>query len=922
MNLRNLIKLLLMGFFLNPWLLIVYAQQPVKPLDYFHLHTWSTDNGFPVNTINTITQTPDGYLWLGTEIGLIRFDGVKYDLFNRENVPEFPENLVLSLLVEKQGRGMLWIGVINGIICYKNGQFFPLPEQAPVRNSTVRDMIESRDGSVWIGSKAGLFLYFNNTFKEISLPPEMKGKEVLSLLEDGNGRIWAGIKNGGLVLIKRRGDRFEAETAGLTGCDITAIFEDRTGNLWAATKGSGVYQIKGKQVTPFTVKSGLSDNSLHCLHEDRLGNIWIGTDGGGMNLLLAGQKQIVTFQCKAGLPCNNILSFFEDRERTLWVGTGGGGLNSLREAQITTYTTSNGLSYNIIYGVFQDSSGRIWMGTKGYGANYFKNNRFYLLSSKDGLSSDTAMSFTEDKSGSIWIGTLGGGLNRFKNGKVDVFKVPGGPSANSFRALYTDPEGNVWAGSSIGEVHRFQNHRFNKICDLKFRINSFLMDSRGTLWAATFGGGLCKIQLSPEGVNTSYINTADGLGSNIVSSLLLDEEGVLWICSSMGLNRLKNGELSVVNKRHGLPDDVVYCILQDHKKDFWISSNYGIYYLSRKELKEFFDGTSLLVHPVLYGKEAGLKSLECNGANQPAGWKDVDGKLWFPTTHGISVVDPRDIGGNKIPPPVVMEKIVAGDISYSANSPVTLPPGVNDIELHYTALSFIVPRKIRFKYRMDGVDEEWNGPEKARKILYTNLPPGKYRFRVTACNSDGIWNNNGVSVVIHVEPKFYQTILFKIILSIFGLFTAASIGYLFKKKIKWMPGKKLKLKQKQKDRITLENDETQEYIRKLTYLFEVEHIYKDSNLSVKMLSSRLVITPRHLSQIINENLKTNFYDLVTEYRIKEAQRILMNSNSRNTSVLDIAHDVGYNSKSAFNRAFKNVTQMTPSQYRKKYRDSE
>lgn len=895
----------------------VYSQSP-KSIGSFQHKMWTIDEGLPMNTVMSIAQTKDGYLWLGTETGVAQFDGVKFENFNHENTPAFTNDIILALMVDRSGR--LWIIPRGGgVIRFQDGSFEALTRFSGILSKEVWCIIESVDGSIWIGSNTGLTRITGGEPVKIPLPGNLSGRAVTALLEDRNGAIWVGCKGAGLALIKKSGSGYESEYIGLPGMEITILFEDRKGALWIGTVENGLFRYFEDQLTLINGNNNLAAFTIRCLYEDRFGNLWIGTHGDGIKVLpqtgiSAGNYRVFNFPGQEDFASSIILAFYEDREGTLWVGTNGGGLIWLRESKIITYTMKYGLSYNNIYGVFQDKQQRIWCGTKGYGVNYLNpdEGRFYTLSTKNGLSSNAVITFAQDPAGSLWFGTLGGGINRFKNGKIDVFTFPTGLSNNSFRAVYVDPTGRILAGNVNGFIYEYKEGRFTQIADVKSRVNMLFRDSRGILWACTMDNGLCRVNPSPG--QPEFFNVEKGLSNNVVTCIREDLNGILWIGTVQGLNRFQDGSITHLYKKHGIPDDTVYWILEDHKNDFWISSNQGIYCLSKEELNSFFNGEIAQVNPLVFGKETGLLSIECNGGNQPSGWRSTIGRLWFPTTHGVSIIDPRHVGVNRVPPPVVIEKIIINGKQYPVSKRIKVPPGRNNLQIHYTALSFIVPTKIRFKYKMVGYDKKWTEVQNIRILYYNDLPPGKYRFQVTACNSNGVWNYNGVKIEIHLKPRFYQTLTFKIhIITFAAALLVFSFFYWRSRIIHFLHQRKIKIKG---GRSNLSSDETQKYIRKLLYLLEEEKVYKDPNLSIKTLAGRLVITPRVLSQIINDRLKNNFHDLVTAFRIKEAQRLLIDPKTRDKSILEIAYDLGYNSKSAFNRAFKDITGSTPSCYRK------
>jgi len=903
---------------------LVFPFLPMKsPIirGFYQHNVWTNDNGLPMNTVMAIAQTPDGYLWLGTEAGLARFDGVKFDVFSSENVPAFSSNLIISLLVDC--KGTLWIVTqLGGIIRCQNRDFKACKEYSPLLGKDVWCLMESSDKSIWIGSGKGIFCLAEETLTEIPLPENLFSPVVRALVEDREGRIWVGTQDDGLLLVKKIGDTFETDYIGPKGIEITTLFVDRRGALWIGTQEHGLIKYWQEQRLSFTTANGLTNHTIRALYESRFGNLWVGTNSGGINIIRTDIEEIgsgplerhfTVFREPKEFTSDVIISFFEDKEGTLWIGTNGGGLYNLRESKIITYTNKNGLSFNNVYGVFQDSQGRVWVGTKGHGVNYFdfEVNRFHTLTTRDGLSSDSVVSFTEDLSGALWFGTLGGGINCLRNGNIHVFDLRSGLYSNIFRTVYADPEGNIWAGSTKGGIYRFSNNQFTLAANVKSRVNTMHKDSRGNLWAGTLGNGLCRLDV--KNGTLEVFNEENGLSNNIVACIHEDGEGILWIGTLNGLNRFQNGKFSALVKKNGLPDDTVYWVLEDHKHDFWISSNRGIYCLRRKGIDSFFRGDTSSVNPIVFGKEYGMQSVECNGGNHPAGWKTHDGKIWFPTTGGVSVVDPVNISINKIPPPVLVEKIIINGQDYpiDINSPVVVSPGYNNLEIHYTALSFIVPGKIRFKYKMERYDKQWINAGRKRTVFYTNLPPGKYTFRVTACNSDGIWNTTGTWLEIHLKSNFYRTPAF--IIGVLVAFTGLSLFlYYYIKKCS------LRDQLKPKTRISkLSPEETKEYIKKLIYLLEVEQVYKDPNLSIKSLASRLLISARNLSNLINDQLNTNFFELISEYRIKEAQRLLKKPKTRDISIIDIAYEVGYHYKSAFNRTFKSFTGMTPSEFRKK-----
>ncbi|MCX6565048.1 MAG: helix-turn-helix domain-containing protein [Candidatus Aminicenantes bacterium] len=889
---------------------VLFALNPRKSMELLRHNVWTADDGLPMNSVSCITQTPEGYIWLGTETGLARFDGIDFDVFNKENTPALLNDFILSM--EMDNNGVLWIGTRGGgIVRFQNGTFDVLTKKNSLLSDEVWAILKTRDGAMWIGTRNGLNRFWEGKLSPIQLEEKVDGHNVRALVEDQLGRVWVGTRGSGLFMVEKRENRYESINKGLAGLKICALLEDRIGNIWIGTEESGLGRYQGNQSSFYSTKNGLSTNYVRCLLEDREGDLWIGTYGGGLHVLKNGESRLLSFNSQNGLSSNAIGALYEDNEGTLWIGTDGGGLNALRDTRITTYTKKNGLSNENVYAIFEDSQETLWVSTMGSGVNYsnVKDVRFESITKRDGLSDNFVVSISEYPNGCLWFGTLGGGVNRvvMKNRQFDVFTTQEGLSDNFVRALYLDSSGNLWAGTDSGGLHRFSNGRFVLSANLGFRVNTIFKDSRGNLWIGTWGNGLClfkdgKIQVFRE---------EEGLSDDNVLAIHEDQEGNLWIGTyGGGLNCFRQGKFTVIGKKQGLPDNTIYCILEDHNNYLWMSSNHGIFYVKRSDLDDFVKGKIKRLSPSLFTIDDGMKSIECNGANQPSGWKTRDGRLWFSTTKGVSVVDPENIGINTLPPPVQIKSVIINGISNDVGKKAVVPPGKGNIDIYYTGLSFVAPKRTFFKYKLENLDDQWVYAGTRRVVSYKGLPPGSYRFRVIACNSDGVWNNTGAFFDFDIEPKYYQTLIFKISFPL-GVVLVAVLLYFSVKKYLFF----LKMKRKYVGS-SLDPQEAKEYLKKMLYLVEVKKIYKDADVSLNSLAKQLSTSPRNLSQIINEHLGLHFHAFINKYRVEEAKKILLSPEANQTSILEIGYEVGFNSKSAFNRAFKDFIEMTPSQFKK------
>jgi ligand-binding sensor domain-containing protein/AraC-like DNA-binding protein len=920
--------------------IMLFPLDPLKPMDYYQHDKWTEDNGLLMNSVLCILQSDDGYLWLGTENGLVRFDGIEFEDTDLASQPALTKTTIRYLHQDRQGT--LWIATRgNGLIRRKSDSgtnvFEAVTTGTGLLSDLVNHLMESSDGLLWIATNYGLNYRDGEKLSSINLTDDSRPIHVNAALEDRLGRIWVGSRDEGVYLIQRRSQQFlVSRYPSERPLTVTCLLEDKRGIIYWGTENEGLKVIRSQAQRNKQVETLLPGNTILNLFEDRSSNIWIGTYNNGLHVIPSGHNQPLHYHDADIIKSNSIRSIYEDREGTLWLGTYNDGLHALRNSKLITYNNKMGLSTNILWGVFQDSSSTIWVGSRGYGVHRLdkKTDRFSALTTKDGLSSNNVVAFAEIPEGTLWFGTIGGGVNRFQDGRFRLFSQRDGLSDNSIRVLYVDDEGTLWAGSVGGGIYFFRDERFIEYARVNVRINHITKDSDNTLWAGTYGGGLYAIKNG----NITAFTKKNGLSHNVISDIVEDykEKGLMWIGTfGGGLNFYKNGSFTAVLKKHGLPDNVIYSIREDIHRNFWIGSNNGIFCISRRDLEDLASGRIKHISPFLVGKEDGMKSTECNGAVQPSSWRSEDGRLWFPTIRGLAVLDPGNIYENKLPPPVQIKQILVDEkpMTFSNNSAsrstepnpahpdasstataftphLELSPGWSRLSIHYTALSFIVPKKIRFKYKLDGYDEGWSEATSRRSVQYGSIPPGDYRFRVIACNSDGIWNKEGTILNIRIGARFYQTITFKIL---FPLLLAALIFAIFmmmksKISIRWA--------KKKYNYIGLESKEVDGYRRKLINLFEEKKVFLDANLTLKSLSAQLHISQSVLSMIINKHMNKNFFELVNYYRIKEASQLLLSPENKDKSILDVAYSVGFNSKSSFNRAFKHFTQMTPREFKK------
>jgi PAS domain S-box-containing protein len=716
---------------------------------------WTTENGLPQNTINDIAQTRDGYIWVATNGGLARFDGVKFSVYETAQTPQLKSNRIMTLFEDRGGS--LWIGTEHGgLVKYAQGEFVSFTTEEGLPGNSIRAVCQDAVGDLWIGTGSGLAQFKDGRFKTYTTGDGIPDDSVIGVLADRLGSLWVGTHRG---LAQFREGRWRVYTLkeGLPSEQVIRLYEHPDGSLWVGTpRGLGV--IRDGTFSPYLM-NGQPLPQVNSIIEDREGAVWIGTPTGIIRHTKDGEQ--TRFTRTDGLSDENVRALYVDREGSVWIGTTVGGLNRWAEASVTTYTSDDGLSNEAIKPIYQDAQGTIWVGVGGGRVYRFKDG--YLMA--DPLTTHplpgAVASLGGDREGNLWIGMYGQGVLRVQDGRVTRYATSNSRlSSNHVYAVFEDRQGTLWIGTGNG-LHQFRNGAFTvyRTTDgLAHDDVRFIMQADdGALWIGTVGG----LSRFADGRFTSF-TTKNGLSDNFVRAVHQDRDGILWIGTyGGGLNRLKGDQFTHYTTKHGLFDNALSRILEDDRGALWMSSNHGIFRVSRRELNEFAEGKIRAITSITYGVAEGMKTSECNGGFQPAGWKARDGKLWFPTIQGIVVIDPNKT--NRLTPPVAVEQVVADGASVEVWNPIVLPPGRGDVQIHYTGLSFIAPLKVRFKYQLRGYDHDWVDAGTRRAAYYTNLPPGRYTFQVRASNNDGVWNETGTEFEFILQPHFHQTKLFYVL---------------------------------------------------------------------------------------------------------------------------------------------------------------
>jgi len=744
------------------------ALEPHKAITQYKLDIWQAERGFEQNFVYTVCQSRDGYIWLGTLRGLVRFDGIRFTVFNKDNTNQLKDNDVTALVQDQEGR--LWIGTsAGGLSCLTDGEF-RTPQNQTEALKKISTIFEDRSGVLWIGTMdSGLTRLEKGTFTTFTTRDGLAGNRVRAFHQDRRGNLLIATSAG--LTIRTPDGQFTPYhgKSDLVDKYIISLCERKNGELWIGCK-DGLYCLKDDHLTYYGTANGLPNLKIKCLLEDRHLNLWVGTDGGGLIRIKEGR--IETFSIADGLTNDFISSLYEDREGSLWIGTLKGGLHRLSDTPVTTYTAKEGLSHDMVSCILADRDGNLWISTERGGVNRMKNGQLNLkLTTRQGLLSNAVYCLMEDRAGNLWIGT-NAGLNCFKAGRLTGYTTRDGLADNQIFKLYEDKQGTIWIYSpqNLNLFHKGKFIRFTGGEELANKIiQCVYQDQEGSLWFGTYGSGLYRLK---NGVLTA-VTTRERLVDNEVECIYEDGNQVLYIGTRGGLSRLAGGKFTNFTTKDGLIDNDVRVILEDARGPLWLAGRSGISRIEKKELLDFTRGKIDKIHPLHLDESDGMKNPWCKD-----GARTRDGRLWFATDMGVAMIDPGNIKKNTLPPPVIIEEVKADGESIDmarGKERLVIAPGKKRIEFYYTGLSFIKSRKEKFKLKLAGYDSDWIDVGNTRSTTYTGLPPGKYTFNVMACNGDGVWNPEGASLSFYLRPYFYQTAWFYLLSGLVVLLAGFSL---------------------------------------------------------------------------------------------------------------------------------------------------
>jgi ligand-binding sensor domain-containing protein len=716
----------------------------------FTLASWGERDGLPNATVQGLAQTPDGYLWVATLEGLVRFDGARFVTFDRSTTPEIPRNDIGTLRVSREGglwiasyggglaryregvferaelspalgaltinaiadqAGALWLGTGAGLLRFEGGGLQRVRPEGRAFEALVSHLAVDPQGALWVASAAGVFRLERGRLSPLPLPAFLEGALVETVMPEAGGGAWLGTSRGLVRVAESRPALVVA-----TGAPVKAVAADRHGGVWFGA-GDRLGRLHGGRLEWLSAREGLSPGGIVALLEDREGALWVGTARG---LTQVKEGAAVTYGVREGLEDAEVLTIAPAMGGGLLAGTAGGDLVRLEAGRLTRDGPRPPFAGNRVLALLDEGS-RVWAGTD-LGLFVKAGGAWRRWIDGVPLPRDSVRSLLRDRSGVLWIGTDGGGLFALGKRTLERFTVQEGLPSNQVRGLFSQPD--------------------------------------GTLLVATYGG-LAAIHAGGEGAVTHF----PGLEHELVRSLHRDEEGIVWVGTyGDGLKRIEDGLVTAVTARDGLLSDVVYEILDDGTR-LWMSCNRGIFSVSKSDLNAFARGQLPRVTSEAYGRADGMRTAECSGGF-PAGFRDADGRLWFANAAGVVRLDPAGrTSGRRAAAPFPEEAFVGG--RPAARGPrLVVPPGANRLEILYTSVTFSAADRTTFSYRMAGFDPDWVYADRRRQATYTNLPPGSYRFELRARAEGGDWRESEAPLEVVVEAQWYETKAFHVALAL------------------------------------------------------------------------------------------------------------------------------------------------------------
>lgn len=857
----------------------------------FLVRSWQTEQGLPHNMVLAMTQTRDGYLWLGTAQGLARFDGVNCRVLGLQ---DGLNGLEISTVLQDKA-GALWIGTVGGgLNRYFHGKMEAFTAKDGLNGEAITALLEDANGDIWVGTTSGLYRLQNGRFNSIA--EQLGSIFVRSMAKDHEGAVWVSTLHNGLLCFQDGKSVPVVEPPEMQTISACYLLVDKQGRLWAGLWGGtqmGVVLCRENgRWTKYGPEDGLPAVYINSLAQTSDGTIWGGTLDEGLFYFKDGK--FGRLRMKDGLSDDAICALFVDKQQNLWIGTRSGGVNRVSPRSLSVCRVVENSSERLPISLAQTTNGEIWVAASGRGIYQWSGGKFdQLLRTLPAAGHLFVGAMLGARDGSLWWGA-GPALFQWKDGVyLSDFEREPWLRGDRILSLCENRAGGLWVGTYNGRLQLLQNGRFTPIPGLPEKpVTALAQEPDGTLWIGTMGGGLLRWR---QGEPTVFTVT-NKLRSNLIRALHLDANGTLWIGTvGGGLARWSNGRLTSFSAQQGLADDTILQILEDNG-DLWLACNRGIRRVGIKSLNNLADGRTSAVHVLAFGNPEGMVSEQCE-ANFASALKLRDGRLLFCTAKGIVIIDPRQQTSNSMQPEVLMEDILVdghprnewwGNFDKGAGGIVPIiPAGRHRFEFHYTGLNYSAPEKIQFRCRLEGLDQDWVAAGPSRSVPYPYVPPGHYRFQVAACNSDGRWSPTGVEVSFIVLPYFWQTPWFLALLVVALLASmAAGIRY-FERRRYHARLKRLEVERHtERERARIARDLHDELGSSLTRISMLSDLGQSRDNSTEQLKARVekisafaVRTARSLDEIVwAVNPRNDSMRSLLEYLMQFARELFEDTN--------------------------------------------
>jgi signal transduction histidine kinase/ligand-binding sensor domain-containing protein len=751
---------------------------PNTPIENLVLKQWKAEDGLISNNLTSVNIGKEGFIWVTCFNGLLKFDGNTFSLFDSENLSFLNSNAFMSAYMHPAD-SILFSTQASGIIHYNRGTFSSPSYNEKIPNY-IRKVIVDDLGIIWAGTNnRGLFRIKNDSAEIVDIPA-LKNITIMDIVSAGQNSIYAASRGAGLIVINDNSYDIFSEDDGLYSDVVTCLYVSKDNSIYIGTK-NGLNRLRKNKIQKISFFKNIEINQIL---EDGFGSIWVATEM-GLGRINSTYHKAELFSPEDGLPTRQVSGMVFDHEGNLWLSTKKGGLIRLKYGNFINYTKADGLALDQVNIIVEKFPGLYYVGSDEGGIDMISNGivgrfRYNTDLRRNGIRD---ICFIDNKE--IWIGSYRGIL--ISKGMDEIFlnQVNGLP-AEDVRRIHKDSKDQIWVGTRSGGLIKFEEDTIRQVFDINsgFATNYILAveeDLKGTIWVGTNGGGLHSIDES--GIIQIYNPFKEDASGILIFNIHIDDKNAIWLATNIGIFYFDRENFVQLELISNSQNDTFFDIIADDIGNLWITSNIGLFRVELKNVQAYLEGNIDQIPSALYDHNDGMKNKECTGATRSL--KASDGKIWIPTLGGVSVIDPEDLITNKTKPPVIITDFMtdrSGEFLSEdlITSNLILDPGNFRYRIRFTALSYQAPDKVRFKYRLSGIDEEWTETENIREVQYTNLPPGKYRFTVMACNNDNVWNEQGASFTFRVKPFLYQRIELYVTL----LAVSLALGWLlYRKKV-------------------------------------------------------------------------------------------------------------------------------------------